>query len=342
MFNTKLIGGYVMEEISQDIINRISTGNAILFVGAGFSKGAVNFKPGNDIPTSKELARLIGKIGDFNSEDDLQYAADFFINKYVKDDVAMDNLINELKKTFYIKESKKEHQSVVKVPWRRIYTTNYDNLIEESGRAVGKIIESKDIDDAINGQINTSYCVHINGFIANLDKKELNNKFKLSKSSYLSSSNSFIESNWNYIFKRDLELSSAVIFIGYSLYDIDIEKILFENLEYKKKIFFIEDILKQNEEPNARRDFIFSKYGSLIRLGVKGFADLIEKNLHIIEERERSFFTEAFYEFKNSNNHDNQIGDNDIEDFLRFGILTQEFIEKGMTHDSPPPINKKV
>ena len=315
----------------ENLIRKISNGKAILFVGAGFSKSAKNINGDNQLPLATELARIIGKLGDFDDEEDLKYAADYFLNVCCKNNPTLaDKLINQLKKIFTIKEVKDEHKWIMRIPWKRIYTTNYDDLIEQSARSIGELIETVDIDDSTNVNTNKKVCVHLNGAINKLNNLTINTKFKLSRSSYMSSE-SFVESGWNYIFKKDLELSSAIVFIGYSLYDIEIEKILYENPKLKNKVYFIQRPIENDEKTSKKEDYIFNKYGNLLRIGTLGFSELIKKNIELIKTAKEEFFTEAFTKYEISYFSENTIREEKIESFLRHGELAQSYIEQGMT-----------
>ena len=70
-----------------------------------------------------------------------------------------------------------------------------------------------------------------------MNRQNINTEFKLTYSSYVSPM-SFEKSSCYYFFKKDLDNSNAIIFIGYSVYDIEIAKILFEG-KYKEKTIFI-------------------------------------------------------------------------------------------------------
>ncbi|WP_435868365.1 hypothetical protein, partial [Escherichia coli] len=70
------------------------------------------------------------------------------------------------------------------------------------------------------------------------EPEDLTSKIKLSDSSYLSP-DSFVNSDWYYHFKKDLETASAIVFMGYSMYDMDVKKFLFENPELQEKTYFV-------------------------------------------------------------------------------------------------------
>ena len=95
-------------------------------------------------------------------------------------------------------------------------------------------------------------CIHINGQLTSLKKDYFESNLKLTSSSYLSKED-FFSSKWFSFFKKDLEDSSAIIFIGYSLYDEFIEKILFwDSSSFKEKTFFI---TRENISESAKYKF---------------------------------------------------------------------------------------
>ena len=231
--------------LTDKIISIINTGRAILFVGAGFSSGCKNVLQKTP-PMAKELAKLISNKGGFDEDDDLTYVSDYFLNHRNKSD-----LLQLLKENYTIANSGEFHGDISLMNWKRIYTTNYDNSIEKSAEDLKKIIYSLSIDDNPNEFFRKrNCCVHINGSISSVSEDDLNTRFKLTRTSYVSP-DSFVDSPWYYYFKKDLEQSSAIIFIGYSLYDIDIEKILFSSPTLKEKTYFI-----IGEAPSTKETYV--------------------------------------------------------------------------------------
>lgn len=320
----------------KDMIRKLASGKAVLFVGAGFSKSALNVNCNEELPLASELAQLIGKMGSFNDGGDLKYSADYFLDVCcAKDNSLIQELINCLKDNFTVRSPHSDHEIVMKIPWKRVYTTNYDDLIEISGRNVGKRIETIDIDDPTENYSNELLCVHINGSISNLNHETINSKFKLSRSSYLSS-DEFRNSNWNYIFKKDIETCSVLVFVGYSLYDFEIEKILYENPSFIDKVIFIQREVDQSID-TTREDYIFQKYGNLHRIGLSGFASAIEENSQEISNHLEEFYTEAFSKYEILDPPKETIREKDIESFLRHGELSQEYLQEGMTSNQVVP-----
>ena len=165
--------------------------------------------------------------------------------------------------------------------------------------------------------------MHLNGAINSLNEAALNSSFKLSNSSYIAP-DSFTTSKWSYPFKRDLERASAIVFVGYSLYDIEIQKILFENPEFKAKTYFV-----TRRDPDSKLTFILSSFGHVLPLSCEGFGDLLRDELSGYREFASPVFTTAFarYELLPS---DAELRDSNIEKFLMHGDIADHFIDRAI------------
>ena len=172
----------------EEIREKILTGKAILFCGAGFSMSTTNIEDNNP-PLARQLSKEISNLGKFNESDNLKYTSDRYINEN-KDDLS--ELVQLLKKRFSIKKTPQEHINIMSYPWRRIYTTNYDDAIEVAAKSASIHLDSICIDDSSKDFFKRNdLCVHINGFINGLTEEKLRDDYlKLSKSSYFST-NSF-------------------------------------------------------------------------------------------------------------------------------------------------------
>jgi hypothetical protein len=288
------------------LLKKIVQGNTLLFIGAGFSTYAYNLC-NESMPTAKELANKIAKKGNFNAEGDLFYAVEKFLEEFSKEE-----LIFFLEEIFTVKSYNPLLKNILKFYFRRIYTTNYDDVIEKVSNDLG--LYRKSIDAEISPKEYFKYlniCVHINGFIKNLNEKTFEKSFKLSESSYLEP-DSFIRSQWWYSFKKDIEACSAIIFIGYSLYDTEIKKILY-NKSFENKTFFI--TIKDIKEREIMR---FKKFGKIVNIGIEGFSNLLKDLEPNLEKDDLKVFKK--YEIKINDNKE-KISDKDIYDLLTRGIV---------------------
>ena len=270
-----------MEIDIPSLIETISGGKAILFVGSGFARNAIALD-GTKFPTAEMLARNIGQLGGFDADKDLRYASE----KYLRMNSA-DKLVQMLLDAFSVKEVLPHQTVIASAPWRRIYTTNYDLVFEEAAKKSGLRIEPADLDDSPADYLATKKtCIHLNGSIRNLRPEDLNGRFKLSSSSYLSAE-TFTNSPWHYPFKRDLEMCTALVFIGYSLYDIEIQKILYENPDFAQKTFFV-----SSPTISERERFTLAPFGNCLAIGAESFAESISLHLpKFLNERSLDLLT---------------------------------------------------
>ncbi|WP_116142568.1 hypothetical protein [Paraburkholderia sp. BL27I4N3] len=91
------------------LVETIAGGRAILFVGSGFARNAIALD-GTKLPTAQALAQKIGKLGDFDSDDDLRYASE----KYLRMNSG-DELVTMLLDAFSVREVL-PHQTVGLAP----------------------------------------------------------------------------------------------------------------------------------------------------------------------------------------------------------------------------------
>jgi hypothetical protein len=310
------------EVLLEDVMGRISTGKAILFTGAGFSIGMKNSK-GEEPPRASDLSSLISQLGDFEDDGDLRYVADYYIEKCDRS-----KLVNLLRSRYTLVEAGESQRTICRATWRRIYTTNYDNSIELAAsivRQTDNFIESITLAmEPKEYAKRDNLCIHINGSINFLNEAALGSSFKLSDSSYLA--DSFIESAWYRTFKSDLERCSAIVFVGYSLYDIEIQKILFTNPTFKEKTFFI-----VAENNTTKLEFTLSKFGNILPIGIENFANYLSSYL---EQEQHSEVNEQSYEaFEQYSLLDQYkpISDSEINRFLLNGDLERCHIDNAIS-----------
>jgi len=233
-------------------------GDAILFTGAGFSWGArSSLKPFN-VPTAEqfasELAAAVGVEGKYQ----LPAIAEYFVKKKGEHD-----LVRVLLETFSIASVAKHHIDLAQIPWRRVYTTNYDNCFELA--ASSSNIEWTPLTTDAIPQPTSRRCVHINGHISHLTIETLRKQVKLTHSSY--SSENFANNQWSQQLRQDITASRAVFFVGYSMADLDISRIIYQLPELSDRTFFITS--PTNDPVSAS---LLEPYGTVLPIGVEAFA----------------------------------------------------------------------
>lgn len=177
----------------------------------------------------------------------------------------MQRLIDKLKASFTAKSVSPSQQQIASCPWRRVYTTNYDDVFELACSSIGKRVDSiVPFDDVSQVSKKTTLCVHLNGFIRRTDEDSLWGDMKLTQPSYDSSSS--MDTEWGSLFRADLQAAQAVFFVGYSLADLDVRRLLFEE-ELVDKSFFI-----LGPSPDMATAHRAARYGLLTALGSEEFA----------------------------------------------------------------------
>ena len=299
------------------VILKAYTGNSILFLGAGFSSGCKN-EDGKEIPIAKKLSRKICDLGGFERDDDLAYSADYYLKYYDPAD-----LIGLLKGCFYVRDVEAYHESIANVDWRRVYTTNYDNAFELAAGKIGKVVTPLTLEANPTTYFRSrDVCIHINGAIQSLTKTTLENSFKLSESSY-TNSDAFSDSSWAYRFKKDIENCNQIIFVGYSLYDMEIKRLLFNNESIQKKTYFI-----TREDVSKKVHHRLSSFGEVFPIGVEKFGEQLKR------DKPEKLPTKLKYTSslkKEEVIYEKSYGDTEIRDFLLRGKTDIGYITYSLT-----------
>ena len=201
-------------------------GEALLFLGAGFSKGAMNMAQ-REFPLGKTLCiRLIedGKID--TSEDSEEDCADlgYITERYLENNTKQD-LIKFLRSEFHCNTLADYHKIIAEINWKRIYTTNYDDVFERASgecsilrQSVSPEMSLMEIAERKNA------IIHMNGSISELTEETLDSTFKLSSSSYFK--RTITDNDWAICLHNDLMNAKCLIFIGYSMdYDLELTQI---------------------------------------------------------------------------------------------------------------------
>ena len=274
-------------------------GEAVLFLGSGFSSEATNILHEN-LPIGRELSYAICDEMKINRSDKLSISSERYVDKY-----GVQSFITFLKKHISCKTVSDNQNEILSLPWKRIYTTNYDDVVEVVSEKLNIDREyvtankaPKEIKD-INGAI-----IHINGSILNVKPSTFYQEFKITDESYLR--DGFLESPWERVFYDDINNMKAIIFIGYSLdYDFDLQKVMHEII--KERAFFIDQ-----ENISEEQKYKFEKWGKLYQNGNQGLAKKIVeiKNSYMPLPREEKL--QCFKEIKLTQYHSKEIESQDV------------------------------
>lgn len=253
-------------ELQEAIIHAID-GNAVLFLGSGFSVGATK-EDGTEFNTAAPLAhRLLNECGLPKEElvDDLGQASEVFVSMRSEHE-----LVDYMRKEYTAVDVSPSQEVIGSIKWQRIYTTNYDNVMELSSlknkRALQPVILSQRLSDYKD---KSNVCIHLNGRVEGLTIDKLGAEFKLTGRSYMD--NEFRNSEWLSLLKSDLLTARTIFFIGYSLqYDLDIKRLVYSLPEVVDKTCLV----MYEKEPQVSQ-ILARTYGTPYPIGTAEFANMI-------------------------------------------------------------------
>ena len=256
-----------------EAIRHILDGAAVLFAGSGLSVGAKK-EDGGTFAAAKPLAhQLLAACGYDPETDDLGQASEIYMQEKGES-----GLVDFLRKEFTAVDITPEQKVIGSLPWKRIYTTNYDNVLDIAFQRNKRRLDSavlssrpKDFRDK------KSLCVHLNGKVSYLTGTMLNDEIRLTNTSYLTQT--FLNSPWIKFFQTDMQTAKAIFFIGYSMkYDLDIQRLVFADDELKTKTFFI---LRDGETKIVQQ--LITRFGTPLAIGLKNLVTEITniKNTYI-------------------------------------------------------------
>ena len=247
----------------KEALEFVLAGRAVLFTGAGFSIGALNLR-GTPFKTGTAFANHLSRLAGLPDGTQLDEAAEWFAEQHGKG-----CLVEELQLEFTVKQVTPAQASILRRPWKRLYTTNYDNVAETAAAQEGKRLSPASLSDPIHELPRTgTLCVHLNGYIDRFNASTVDSEIKLTDTSYLT--NIVKDSPWAVTFRQDLDAARAVFFLGYSTADIDIRRLLYERPSLKDKSFFV---LGSHLSPVAKQKI--SRFGAILDMDLDAFSSAL-------------------------------------------------------------------
>jgi hypothetical protein len=168
----------------------------LLFVGAGFSAGAMRCTDNNEklpIPAGYDLSQIM-KNALSEESNDLGELADLYQEQFG------DNGLFHLLKSLYVASEVNEAQkSICRYPWKEIYTTNFDNVLELCCAQQGiKFSTYTPLRRPIDVDHKSLPIIHINGFVPGSNFNDFLKEIKLTNIQYFS--DDFSRSAWGNVF----------------------------------------------------------------------------------------------------------------------------------------------
>ena len=247
--------------MNSNLLDDLYPAESILFLGSGFSRDALNIR-NEKLPLGDELKQEFARLLNVDHNlYDLQTLAD---EANSNDRIDLYQILYEL---FTVKQLTPRQENILKLNWRRIYTTNYDDAIELYYNKSGISKEKFCYFDRKPNKLKSGSIVHLHGMIHRATHENVLQQIILNESAYVRQH--FEKSIWYEEFTRDLRFSHACYFVGYSLKDYHISSILLQDPSVTNKTFFITS--KSRDQIFANR---ISAYGQLLPIGIERFAEI--------------------------------------------------------------------
>lgn len=205
-------------------------GQATLVVGSGVGFLAKN-AAGAAIPSAARLLELM--FEELKEPADLRAPLDR-VSAHFGHEIGFPRLYELLKTQMHATEvTDASYVNFLKAPWKRIYTTNFDDVVEVADPKRKSHTIPDDLRTVGKGDI-----IHLNGYVDNIDPVRFDESTNLTTWSYALSQ--FAGSPLAHFFRTDLRSSRHVIFLGVSLAsDLDITRIISDDRIPHDKVLFV-------------------------------------------------------------------------------------------------------
>jgi hypothetical protein len=256
----------------KNFLARGVSGGNLLFCGAGFSVNCLNFSS-EEVGVASPLHETLNEALNYNYGD-MQIAADEYTEKFGEH-----KLLSLLTEKYSISKRTKDIDEILKYPWSRIYTTNYDGVISQSLTHLGKTHYcANNTENPKELSRNTTWIVHLHGALQKWDIQNFIGSCVLGRESYLRASAS---SNWGATLREDYARANAVFFIGFSNSDFYLAEHLFSAEASRDKVFFI-----NSERSSVDRELLAKqkKFGECLAIGKENFAENISEAMSVGRE----------------------------------------------------------
>ncbi|WP_162243935.1 SIR2 family protein [Aurantimonas sp. Leaf443] len=252
--------------MTQDIgLEDFDPESSILFLGSGFSLGATNIA--NDSPPNgRGLRRHF--IKQLSLPVDTDYDLQVLSEEFAEDDP--EKLRDELYKLFRLTALTAGQTAILNEPWRRIYSTNYDDAVELHRLKKKVSPNSIDVSEPVPNKLAHGAVVHLHGSIRLITPENVKESLVLGESSYVNQY--VVRSPWYDQFQRDLAFASALYIVGYSLADYHIAGLLMADPKLAERTVFIQG-------PDPDKTFLrrTAQFGRTMFIGTNGFAEALAR-----------------------------------------------------------------
>lgn len=291
-------------------LNRARNGNGVLFCGAGFTADCLNFSPDPTIGTGSHLLCLLNdelkQAGETVPYAKLQNAAEVYKARFGEA-----RLMTLLIDRFDVQNVSADVVDVMRFPWERVYTTNYDNGIEHALRSAGRkhtSINNLDSPTEVTGSLPV---IHLHGFVGKWSHTNFSQSCILGAESYHRLD---VVASWLKVFRDDLERAELVAFVGFSADDFHLNDVLYNARGVKEKIFFVN---RPSPDPDPDMRITQERFGEPLYLGRSGLAHMISRLSKAAPPEEPKLAN--FHQYQRPDPEEGLPRVEDIEDLFIFG-----------------------
>ena len=300
-----------MSSTLNEALQKGGQGKAILFCGAGASLDSIGF----DCEELPAASPLLGKFNEFLGKrfSKLPIAASKVADASIQD------YFRIITDCFKVQAVSDDMKSIVTYPWSKVYSTNYDDSVEISCEQIGKpkqtLTAADKPSDVLPGRLPI---VHLHGFVNHFRIDTIREECILDYNSNVA--NRVYEGPWATELKNDISTADVVVFLGYSLYDPEIAKLVLQGGNSKKKIFFINYKIEDEE-----LSYMQEMFGSPLHIEKDGFARVIEALPVATDSVKKSYVC-----FKSASEQEiehRNINYEDLSDLFLFGRVQDRLLQ---------------
>jgi hypothetical protein len=164
-------------KIADWLKEKIMQGEAILFLGAGASRDALNSKGEKVYVSADDIKKALSDkyLGGKKKEESLALVAE-----YAKDESSLRDVQEVIKELFNDVGPAKFHQKIAKFKWKAIVTTNYDLILEKAYQAekdslqklVSVLGDDEHLDEILKDPDNVPY-LKLHGCVTRINSNKL-------------------------------------------------------------------------------------------------------------------------------------------------------------------------
>lgn len=302
----------------KDALQKGSQGKAILFCGAGASLDSIGF----DCVELPSASPLLGKFNDFLGK------------KYSKLSIAASKVANSSTKEYFriitdcfkVQAVSDDTKSIMSFPWSKVYSTNYDDSIEISCENIGKPKQTLTAADKPSDILEERLpIIHLHGFVNHFRIDTIRNDCILDYNSNVA--NRVYEGPWATELKNDISTADVVVFLGYSLYDPEIAKLVLQGGNSRKKIFFINYKIEDEE-----LSYMQGMFGTPLHIEKDGLAKVIEALPVPTDIVKKSFV--CFKPASEQRAEHRNISYEDLSDLFLFGRIQESLLQTDVVENT--------